>query len=138
MKKYNKHKSFNLYAFLVPIIAAAICIGVLNGSTFYPTYAPDYGNVSVETKAYAFRNEQLREEHYSKHGIEMGFEDAESYESAASKVASNPASLHKTEAEDGDDIYYLEQTNEIVFISTDGFIRTYFCPVSGKSYFDKQ
>ena len=50
----------------------------------------------------------------------------------------NPDSLHKLEKEDGDDIYYLEETNEFVVVSTDGYIRTYFCPDAGKKYFDKQ
>ena len=29
-------------------------------------------------------------------------------------------------------------TNDFVVVSTDGFIRTYFRPDSGKSYFDRQ
>ena len=40
--------------------------------------------------------------------------------------------------EDGDDVYYLASTNELVIVSTDGYIRTYFCPDSGKEYYDKQ
>ena len=31
--------------------------------------------------------------------------------------------LHKIEEEDGDDVYYLEETNEFVIVSTDGYIR---------------
>ena len=38
----------------------------------------------------------------------------------------NSAALHKTEAEDGDGVYYLESTNELVIVSTDGYIRTFF------------
>ena len=63
---------------------------------------------------------------------------AEEYEAAASAVVNNPESLHKTEAEDGDDVYYLEETNEFVVVSTDGYIRTYFLPDGGKAYFDRQ
>ena len=40
--------------------------------------------------------------------------------------------------EDGDDVYYKENTNEFVVVSTDGYIRTYFNPDSGKKYFDRQ
>ncbi len=40
--------------------------------------------------------------------------------------------------EDGDDVYYLESTNEFVIVSTDGYIRTYFYPSNGKDYFDRQ
>lgn len=85
-----------------------------------------------------FRNKKLLDQHFEKHGIEMGFDTAEDYTLAANKVIFNPDSLHKIEKEDGDDVYYLEETNEFVVVSTDGYIRTYFCPDSGKKYFDKQ
>ncbi len=87
---------------------------------------------------YVFRNSRLLNDHYEKHGIEMGFASAAEYEAAASAVITNPAALFKTEKEDGDYIYYLEATNEFVVLSTDGYIRTYFNPSSGKAYFDRQ
>ena len=62
----------------------------------------------------------------------MGFTDAKAYEQAAAAVVTNPLSLHKLEAEDKDDVYYLESTNEFVIVSTDGYIRTYFKPDKGK------
>ncbi len=68
----------------------------------------------------------------------MGFASAAEYEKAAAAVPANPDALHKTEKEDGDDVYYIEATNEFVVVSTDGYIRTYFLPDSGKRYFDKQ
>ena len=85
-----------------------------------------------------FRNGALLAEHFEKHGKEMGFSDAESYEKAAAAVVTNPLSLHKLETEDNDDVYYLESTNEFVIVSTDGHIRTYFKPDKGKEYFDQQ
>ena len=92
----------------------------------------------VETVDYKFRNDSMLTSHYEKHGIEMGFDSKEAYEAAASAVINNPQALHKIEAEDGDDVYYVEATNEFVVLSTDGYIRTYFLPDSGKKYFDKQ
>lgn len=92
----------------------------------------------IPVKQYRFRNSELLEEHYEKHGIEMGFASAEEYEKAAAAVITAPEVLHKYEKEDNDDVYYLESTNEFVVVSTDGFIRTYFKPNSGKDYFDKQ
>lgn len=91
-----------------------------------------------EPCVYVFRNEKLLNEHYEKHGIEMGFASAEEYQAAASAVITNPDSLFKTEADDGDGVYYLEETNEFVILSTDGYIRTYFLPSSGRAYFDRQ
>ena len=50
----------------------------------------------------------------------------------------NSAALHKTEAEDGDGVYYLESTNELVIVSTDGYIRTFFKPNDGIAYYNRQ
>lgn len=89
-------------------------------------------------KDYTFRNEKLLKSHYEKHGIEMGFSTEEEYQTAASLVVNNPKALHKKEKEDNDDVYYLEETNEFVIISTDGYIRTYFYPNSGIEYYNRQ
>lgn len=94
--------------------------------------------VETDYIEYHFRTSQLLSEHYEKHGIEMGFDSKEDYEKAASDVANNINALHKKEKEDNDDIYYIEETNEFVVISTDGYIRTYFKPDSGIKYFNKQ
>lgn len=94
---------------------------------------------SVEDYAeYSFRTKKLLKSHYEKHGKEMGFPDAKSYEKAASDVINNPNALYKTESEDGDGVYYVEETNEFVILSTDGYIRTYFCPDKGIDYFNRQ
>lgn len=85
-----------------------------------------------------FRNDNLLDQHYEKHGIEMGFASAEEYELAAYKVIINPDALHKIEAEDGDDVYYVEETNEFVVVSQDGYIRTYFNPSAGIDYYNRQ
>lgn len=91
---------------------------------------------------YHFRNTKLRDDHFSKHGMEFkvdfGYETAEEYERGASDVINDPDALFKTEAEDGDGIYYIEETNEFVVLSTDGYIRTYFRPSGRKAYFDRQ
>lgn len=92
----------------------------------------------IETREYRFRNKKLLNQHYEKHGIEMGFASAAEYEAAASAVVNNPEALYKVEAEDGDDVYYLEATNEFVIVSTDGYLRTYFNPGAGRKYFDRQ
>jgi len=87
---------------------------------------------------YTFRSEKLLKEHFEKHGIEMGFADAGEYLAAANKVVSSPQVLHKKEAEDNDDVYYLEESNEFVVVSADGYIRTYFLPEDGIRYYNRQ
>jgi len=91
-----------------------------------------------EEVEYKFRSKKYLNQHYEKHGIEMGFASAEEYERAASAVINNPDALYKTEAEDGDGVYYVEATNEFAILSTDGYIRTYFNPSGGKAYFERQ
>ncbi|MBP5331285.1 MAG: hypothetical protein J6Y89_05485 [Lachnospiraceae bacterium] len=102
------------------------------------TAAGQNTETSPEYVDYHFRNDKLLTQHYEKHGIEMGFDSKESYEKAASDVINNPAALHKLEAEDGDHVYYVEDTNEFAILSTDGYLRTYFLPSAGKAYFDRQ
>ena len=87
---------------------------------------------------YWFRTKKLRDQHFEKHGKDMGFKNADDYRKAASDVVNSPDALHKTEKEDGDDVYYLEDTNEFVEVSSDGYLRTYFNPDGGKAYFDRQ
>ena len=100
--------------------------------------APEAEGSAPATVTYRFRNKKLLSDHYNKHGIDMGFASAAEYEAAAAAVVTNPNALHKTEKEDGDDVYYVEATNEFVVVSTDGYIRTYFCPDSGIKYYNKQ
>ena len=92
--------------------------------------------------AYHFRSKKLLNSHFEKHGDEFaddfGYQSAEEYEQGASDVINNPDALYKTEAEDGDGVYYIESTNEFVILSTDGYIRTYFRPDAGIKYFNKQ
>lgn len=95
-------------------------------------------SASTVPTEYKFRNKSLLEQHYQKHGKDMGFKSAEEYEQAAAAVPNNPNVLHKTEKEDGDDVYYVESTNEFVIVSTDGYIRTYFNPDQGIDYYNKQ
>lgn len=87
-----------------------------------------------------FRNQKLLDQHYEKHGREMGFKSAKEYEAAAVKAVNNPKALHKLESDQdkGNTVYYIEKTNEFVVVSADGFIRTYFNPSGGKAYYDRQ
>lgn len=135
----------------VPIIIL-LYIFLLCGCSNMPELIDDFDPVEVSSENltvytypeldsyidYDFRNSQLLDSHYEKHGIDMGYESAEEYEEGACAVINNPNALHKIEAEDGDDIYYLEDTNEFVIVSTDGYIRTYFYPDKGVDYYNRQ
>lgn len=113
-------------------------VDVLEGKTDEVVLA----NVNTEEKTAAsdlkFRKKKYLDEHYEKHGVEMGFASAEEYLAAANKVLDNPNVLHKKEKEDDDEVYYLEETNEFVVVSDDGYIRTYFYPSAGIDYYNRQ
>lgn len=93
---------------------------------------------TLEAVTYYFRNEKLLNDHYEKHGREMGFDSAKSYEEAANEIINHPDVLHRIEEEDGDDVYYLEENNGFVIVSVDGYIRTFFYPEDGLAYFNRQ
>ena len=82
-----------------------------------------------------FRGTDRLSSHFEKHGAEVGCSTETEYVAAANAVVANDATLHKEEA-DGDDIYYLEETGELVVVSTKGYIRTYF--ISDLDYFGRQ
>ena len=85
-----------------------------------------------------FRSPEKMIEHFSEHGKETGCDSAEEYLIKANAVIQNPESQSKYETDEGDNdkIYYLSQTGEIVFVSTDGYIRTYFA--ADDEYFERQ
>lgn len=100
-------------------------------------YFSSGNNDTSDYESCVFRNEELLEEHYDKHGEDMGYLSQQAYLDGACAVVNNKESLHKYE-NDGDDIYYLEDTNEYVVVSTDGYVRTYFYPDDGIDYFNRK
>ena len=82
-----------------------------------------------------FRGADRLSSHFGKHGTEAGRSTESEYVAAANAVVANDAALHKEKA-DGDDVYYLEETGELVVVSTKGYIRTYF--ISDLDYFGRQ
>lgn len=122
-----------------PVAEASVTEAVVTETVTTETAVTETTETTVtETASYTFRSEDQYISHYEKHGIEMGFASAEEYLAAANKVISSPDALHKLEAEDNDHIYYLEETNEFVVLSQDGYIRTYFLPSAGIDYFNRQ
>ena len=118
-------------------IAEAVTVEISETSDAGIAESTDSSESEVITD-YTFRSEDQFISHYEKHGIEMGFASAEEYLEAANRVISSPYALYKREAEDNDHVYYLEETNEFVVLSEDGYIRTYFLPSAGIDYFNRQ
>lgn len=130
---------YPLAALILCIVACLLGKPILDESAEQTTNAEAVTVEITETiTEYTFRSEDQFISHYEKHGIEMGFASAEEYLEAANRVISSPDALYKREAEDNDHVYYLEETNEFVVLSEDGYIRTYFLPSAGIDYFNRQ
>ena len=133
----NKSKKFRNI-----IIVAVVLLLSFIGKVFNINFdALNIGSVLQSQKAdgvLEFRNDNLWEEHFLKHGGEFGYTTKEDYLEGANEVVTSASFKHKQEAEDGDDIYYDAENNEIVFVSKDGYIRTYFKPSDGIEYYNRQ
>lgn len=130
---------YPLAALILCIVACLLGKPILDESAEQTTATETVTTEITETiTEYTFRSEDQFISHYEKHGIEMGFASAEEYLEAANRVISSPDALYKREAEDNDHVYYLEETNEFVVLSEDGYIRTYFLPSAGIDYFNRQ
>ena len=162
MKKSKQNESHTNKSIIRYIISGLILLFVfafyvLSSSSdsdtkyYNDSKTPGISNVSEESEVsgsavaensneinYTFRSDELLQQHFDKHGKEFDYFSAEEYVAGANKVIASKDALRKTEAEDGDFIYYLEATNEIVFVSSDGYIRTYFKPRDGIEYYKRQ
>lgn len=124
------------------VVLAIALAGALFGGQAVNTGAPapqeaaSRQEQTEQASSLTFRNEDRLESHYLKHGIDMGYDSADDYQAGANAVISNPNALHKTQAEDGDDVYFLKKTGEFVVVSQQGYIRTYF--IADEDYYDRQ
>lgn len=140
-KQYN-YKKNNFGKLGSTIIAIVIAIFVSIWSQFntpinnQPTNNDSYYN-NYYLK-YNFRNNDYAENHFNKHRGDFNYQNVNEYIMGANKVIENPNALKKKEQEDDDQIFFIKETNEIVFLSNDGYIRTYFRPKNGLVYFNKQ
>ena len=137
--KHNKNKK-NIFTSVIAgllVILALFISKVFNIDILSLWQDTNYTN-EQSISSLQFRNEKLLEDHFVKHGNEFGYSTKEEYLAGANRVINSSSSLHKQEGEDGDDIYYDKNNNEIVFVSEDGYIRTYFKPSEGIDYYNRQ
>lgn len=145
-RKQNKKKQSAKMTSKSPVVVAlAVIIAIIgyffNGTDAFINHDAINNNTlaieQAQSVAYNFRSEKYLTDHFEKHKDEFDYNNAQEYLEGANQVINDPNALHKLEAEDGDDVYYLEATNELVIVSTDGYIRTYFKPSDGIKYFNR-
>lgn len=90
-------------------------------------------------KWYTFRNKTRYDEHYEKHGAEFGNITKEQYLQLANDLINNTSDrvLHKY-SEDGDYMYFDQDSGYFLVLSEDGYIRTFFIPTAGINYWNRQ
>lgn len=91
----------------------------------------------TQTYAYTFRNQDLFDQHYNKHGYEFGDVSQAEYLKLANDLFASQDALRKTEA-DGDLLFYDSESNTFGVLSQDGYIRTCFKPDDGIDYWNRQ
>lgn len=92
-----------------------------------------------EKKQYTFRSQRRYDEHYEKHGKEFGDITKEEYLEMANELINSDSDrvLHKY-SDDGDYMYFDQDTNYFLVLSADGYIRTFFIPTAGIKYWERQ
>ena len=110
-------------------------------STAEPTTIAET-TAAVQTKdaqaaEHKFRNKNLLDQHYEKHGEEMGFPNAAAYQKAASDIinaADGQDILYKYKSDgSGDRCFYVEATKEFVVLSYDGSVQASSITTGSKS-----
>ncbi len=127
----NPRRLGALLAAVAIALASAFAIGINADATEQAA-----STQNAITEPLEFRSESSLEEHFRKHGSEVGAASVEEYLTQANEVIVDPDSLHKTQQEDGDDVYFRPSTGEIVIVSPYGRIRTYF--ITDFDYYDRQ
>ena len=123
--------------FLVSFLGKYIAPDVFDSAPQTPQSTESEGAYETASeRTYEFRKHRYLTEHFEKHGDEFPYDTEEAYLQGANNVINNPDTLHKLEKEDGDDVYFVEDTNEFVVVSTDGYIRTYF--IADIDYYNRQ
>ena len=121
--KHNKNKK-NIFTSVIAglLVILALFIGKVFNVDISSLWQDTNYTKEQSVSSLQFRNEKFLEDHFVKHGNEFGYSTKEEYLAGA----------------DGDDIYYDKNSNEIVFVSGDGYIRTYFRPSEGIDYYNRQ
>lgn len=78
------------------------------------------------------------EEHFAKHGAEMGIATKEEYLARAQALVRGGPGVDTLTQRDGDTCFFKEATGEFAVLSDKRLLRTYFKPSDGRRYFERQ
>jgi pyocin large subunit-like protein len=98
--------------------------------------APTAAAAQADRDAPRFAPGQL-EQHFDKHGGEMGIPTKEAYLRAAQALVRGGPGIETYQRGD-DTLFFKESTDEFAVLSGRGVIRTYFKPNDGRRYWERQ
>jgi pyocin large subunit-like protein len=138
------HLLRRLAAILIPLVlAASACDGDLDvqrrdapASTAATSRSAPTAEARSTVSAPQFAPGQL-EQHFAKHGAEMGFATKEDYLRAAQALVCGGPGV-ETFQRGGNTLFFKESTDEFAVLSERGVIRTYFKPSDGRRYWERQ
>ncbi len=85
---------------------------------------------------YKFKSTEELKAHFIKHGRECNCKTPKKYLEIANKIIKSKKSLKKNEKDDNDTVFYNKKLGGIVFISQNGYIRTFY--LCDFDYFKRQ
>lgn len=81
---------------------------------------------------YRFRCADFLDEHFEKHKAEVGAHSKTEYLKMANAVIFNKRTKKKRDPQNEDAVFFMPPTGEVVFVSNDGYIRSYY--ITKKSF----
>jgi len=99
----------------------------------------DASNAETEIY-YTYKSEEALKEDYKVNHLPFGNINKANFIASANNIIHNYNGkvLTKTAEESGDTVYYDPESNSIVFVTQDGYIRTCFKPDGRQAYFQAQ
>ncbi len=86
-------------------------------------------------------NKKSLNKHFEEHGKEIGFDSKESYKQHAihfANMVDRKNCVSFVDGKSGATYKYNKKTNELVIVTNDGYVVTYFKPKNGIEYYKKE
>lgn len=131
-------KLATLCAWAFVALSAVGCCRPKGAPSAEPTPGATTTSTATPDAAAPHFGKQHLEEHFQKHGAEVGASSKEDYQAKAQTLVKGGAGVDTLKQKDGDTCFFKESTGEFAVLSDKNIIRTYFRPKDGRKYFERQ
>lgn len=128
----------------ITLVVGGVAIVAIGGTTYYINKKSaeenhEQGEIEDEkTDTSTWGNPDTLDDHYERHGEDVGASYAEDYAEKAHDFYENRDNYQVKVDEEGTIRVYDPKTNTFGSYNPDGSTKTYFKPTGGQNYFDKQ